>query len=175
MVKSLKAFKTYVLHSKIIAYVTTSSMKDILVQPDSDGRRGRWIAKIQEFDLEVKPTKLIKGKGLAKLLAESNFKALDINFPQESDEDTDLNELNEETSINKIEEKFLSSSWYKDIVSYLLTLKCPNELSPSKSITLKLHAVKYCIIESQLYWKYPQFPVSLFSRIGNSAGYRQIS
>jgi hypothetical protein len=54
MVKALKAFKTYVLHSKIIAYVPTSSVKDILVQTDSDGRRGRWLAKIQEFNLEVK-------------------------------------------------------------------------------------------------------------------------
>jgi hypothetical protein len=69
MVKALKYFKTYVLHSKIIAYVPTSSVKDILVQPDSDGRRGWWLAKIQEFDLEVKPTKLVKGQGLAKLLA----------------------------------------------------------------------------------------------------------
>jgi hypothetical protein len=33
--------------------------------------------------------------------------------------------------------------------------KCPNELSPSKSRTLKLHPVKYCITESHLYWKDP--------------------
>jgi hypothetical protein len=79
MVKSLKDFRTYVLHSKFIAYVPSSSIKDILVQPDSDKRRGRWLAKIQEFDLEVKPTKIVKGQGLAKLLAESNLKALGIN------------------------------------------------------------------------------------------------
>jgi hypothetical protein len=79
MVKALKAFRTYVLHSNIIAYVPTSSVKDILVQPDSDGKRVQWLAKIQEFDLEVKPTKLVKGQGLAKLLVESNFKALRIN------------------------------------------------------------------------------------------------
>jgi hypothetical protein len=110
MVKVLKAFITYVLHSKIIAYVPTSSVKYILVQPDSDRRRGRWLTKIQEFDLEVKLTKLIKGQGLAKLLAESNFRALDINCKKESDEDTDLNELDEETSPTQIEEKFMSSS-----------------------------------------------------------------
>jgi hypothetical protein len=51
MVKELKEFITYVLHTKITAYVPTSSAKDILVQPDSDRRRGRWLAKIQEFDL----------------------------------------------------------------------------------------------------------------------------
>jgi hypothetical protein len=46
MVKSLKAFRTYVLHSKIIAYVPTRVVKDILLQLDSDGKRGRWLAKI---------------------------------------------------------------------------------------------------------------------------------
>jgi hypothetical protein len=70
MVKALNVFKTYVLHSKIIAYVPTSSVKDILVQTECDGKRGRWLAKIQKFNLEVKSTKLIKGQGLAKLLAE---------------------------------------------------------------------------------------------------------
>jgi hypothetical protein len=155
MVKALKAFKTYVLHSKTIAYVPTSSVRDILVQPDSDRKRGRWLAKIQEFDLEVKMTKLIKGQGLAKLLAESNFSALDINCLQEGDGDTSLNELDEKTDPNKIEEKFISLGWYRDIVSYLLNLKFPNELSPSKCRTLKIHAVKYCIAESQLYWKDP--------------------
>jgi hypothetical protein len=135
--------------------VPTSFVKDILVQPDSDGKRGRWLAKIQEFDLEVKLTKLIKGQGLDRLLAESNLRALDINCLQGSDKDTDLNELDEETSPNQIEEKFLSSGWYRDIVFFLLNLRCPDELSPSKCRTLKLHAVKYCISESQLYWKDP--------------------
>jgi hypothetical protein len=155
MVKALKDFRTYVLHSKIIAYVPTSSVKEILVQPDSDGKRGWWLAKIQEFDLEIKPTKLVKGQGLAKLLAESNFRALGINSLQGCEEGKDMNELYEETSEIRIEEKFTSSNWYKNIVSYLLTLKCLSDLFPSKARMLKLHAIKYCISESQLYWKEP--------------------
>jgi hypothetical protein len=51
-----------------------------LQQPDIDGRRGKWITKILEFDLEIKPTKLVKGQGLAKLLAESNYKSLGVSF-----------------------------------------------------------------------------------------------
>ena len=145
MVKALKAFRTYVLHSKVIAYVPTSVVKDILVQADSDGKRGRWLAKIQEFDLEVKLTKLVKGQGLAKVLAESNFMALGINNSQEEEGWVDVNELEDQIVENRIEEKFTSSNWYKDIVTYLLTLKCPNDLSPFKARTLKLHVVKYCI------------------------------
>jgi hypothetical protein len=155
MVKALKAFRTYVLHSKVIAYVPTNSVKDILVKSDSDGKRGQWHAKIQEFDLEIKPTRLVKEQGLAKLLAESNFRALRINGLQGSEECVDMNKLNEQITEIRTEEKFASSDWYKDIVSYLLTLKCPSDLPPSKSRTLKLHAVKYCISERQLYWKDP--------------------
>jgi hypothetical protein len=66
-----------------------------------------------------------------------------------------INELDERTNTIKIKEKFVSLEWYRNIVSYLLTLKCRSELSPSKSRTLKLHAVKYCIAKNQLYWKYP--------------------
>ena len=151
MVKALKAFKAYVLHSKIIAYVPTSFVKDILVEPDSDGRRGRWLAKIQEFDLEVKLTKLVKGQGLAKLLAKSNFRELKMNNLLGHEVCGDVNELNDQIDTTRIQEKFSLSYWYKDILSYLLTLKCPSDLSPAKARTLKLHAVKYCISESQLY------------------------
>jgi hypothetical protein len=79
-VKALKDFRIYVLHSRIIAYVPSAAIKDILIQPGIDGRRRKWIAKILEFDLEIKPTKLVKGQGLAKLLAEYNCRALRVNF-----------------------------------------------------------------------------------------------
>jgi hypothetical protein len=62
-VKALKEFKTYILHSHVIAYVPSNSVKDILTQPDPEGRRGKWIAVMLEYDLEIKPTKLIKGLG----------------------------------------------------------------------------------------------------------------
>lgn len=68
LVKYLKAFRVYVLHSNIVAYVLTSNVKDILMQGDSYGKRGKWISKIQEYDMDIKSTKLIKGQGLAKLL-----------------------------------------------------------------------------------------------------------
>jgi hypothetical protein len=80
LVKSLKAFRIYVLHSRIIAYVPSVVVKDILIHPDIYGRRSKWIAKILEFDLEIKPTKLVKVQGLAKLLAKSNCRYLGINF-----------------------------------------------------------------------------------------------
>ena len=64
LVKALKDFRVYILHSHIISYVPNTVVKEILSQ-DLDGKRGKWIAAILEYDLEIKPTKLIKGQGLA--------------------------------------------------------------------------------------------------------------
>ena len=68
------------LHSHVVAYVPNIVVKDILTHPDPKGRRGRWVATILEYYVETKPTKLIKGQGLAKLMADLNLSVLDINF-----------------------------------------------------------------------------------------------
>lgn len=75
--KALKAFKTYVLQSQLIAYVPNAAVKDVLVQSDVEGKVGKWIAKIQEYDLDINPTKLVKGQESEKMLAESKFQALE--------------------------------------------------------------------------------------------------
>lgn len=80
LIKALKYFKVYILHSHVLAYVPSAAVKDVLVQTESEGRRGKWIAALLEYDVEIKPTKLIKGQGLAKLMAETNLHALDINL-----------------------------------------------------------------------------------------------
>ena len=61
LVKALKFFRIYILHSKIIAYVPNATIKEILTWPDREGKRGKWIAKIIEYDMEIKPTNLVKG------------------------------------------------------------------------------------------------------------------
>jgi hypothetical protein len=92
---------------------------------------------------------------LAKLLAESNFRSLEINNLQEYEGCVDIDEFDDQIAPTRIEEKFASSGWYKYIVLYLLTLNFPSDLSPSKAKPLKLHVVKYYISKSQLFWKYP--------------------
>ena len=69
LIKSLKTFIIYIIHAKFLAYVPSVALKDVLTQPDIDGKRAKWICKIIEFDIEVKPTKLVKGLGLSKLMA----------------------------------------------------------------------------------------------------------
>jgi hypothetical protein len=148
LVKAIKDFRVYILHSHTIAYVPNAVVKDILTQDNPDGRRGKWITVILEYDIEIKPTKLIKGQGLAKLMAESNFQALDINFLDVADEQGEMVTPN-------VREVFLNSPWYADLIFVLQNLQSPPGLTKTKARFLKLKALKFCILEGNLYWKDP--------------------
>lgn len=75
MVKEVKAFRPYLVGGTIIAYVSNVVVKDVFIQIEVTGRRCRWINRIQEFDIEIQITKLVRGQGLTKLMAESNLEA----------------------------------------------------------------------------------------------------
>eukprot|EP00253_Pinus_taeda_P008821 PITA_08821 len=149
LIKALKDFRVYILNSHVLAYVPNAAVKDVLVQTEPEGRRGKWIAALLEYDVEIKPTKLIKGQGLAKLMAETNLHVLDINLIAAlSDED-------EENSVLPVSDIFVSSPWYADIVYVLQNLSSPPGMPKNKARTLKLKGTKFCIIKSTLYWKDP--------------------
>jgi hypothetical protein len=57
LIKSLKSFRIYILQAKVIAYVPSRSVKDVLIQPNIDGKRSMWIANLIEFDVEIKPAR----------------------------------------------------------------------------------------------------------------------
>ena len=118
LVKSIKDFRVYILYSHIVDYVPNSVVKDILTQNGPDGKRGKWIATILEYDIEIKINKLIKGQYLAKLMVESNCRALDINFIVAIDDQ-------EEMVTPQISQAFIDSPWYADIIFVLLNLQAP--------------------------------------------------
>jgi len=51
--------------------------------------------------------------------------------------------------------KFNESTWYRDIIFYLQNLQCPDHMDRSQARSLKLKAIKYCILDEKLYWKDP--------------------
>ena len=61
LVEALKDSRVYILHSHIIAHVPTSVVKGILTHPNPEARRVKWVATLLEYDIEIRPTKLIKG------------------------------------------------------------------------------------------------------------------
>ena len=78
LIKSFKDFRVYILHSDILTYVLNSVINNIVTQPDPEGKRVKWIAVLLEYDLDINTTKLVKGKGLAKLMTDANCESLKI-------------------------------------------------------------------------------------------------
>eukprot|EP00253_Pinus_taeda_P036245 PITA_36245 len=135
LVKAFKDFKIYILYSHVIAYVPNSVVKDILTQEGLEGKRGKWITSILEYDIEIKPTKLIKGQGLAKLMSETNFQALDINELENE----------KELATPQISEVFLQSPWQANdstIIQFLETNILSRFGCPEKIITDNAAAFK---------------------------------
>jgi len=149
LLKALKDFRVYILHSHILAYVPNAVVKDVLVQTYPEGRRGKWIAALLEYDVEIRPTKLVKGRGLAKLMDESNLHILDINLI------TAFSNENDESSSLQVSEMFFLSPWYSDIIYVLQNLSAPPGMVGNKARTLNLNAAKFCVLNSALYWKDP--------------------
>jgi transposase InsO family protein len=139
-VKSLKHFRKYVSYNKIKAYAPYPTVKDVLSQQNCMGTRGKWVSKIQEYDLEIKPTKIIKGQGLAQMLTESNQEAI---------------QMGESEQINKVVSELEHDEWYSDVIYYLKNLSCPDHLVDYKRRALRLKAMKYCLTKSGLGWKDP--------------------
>ena len=143
LVKAIKDFRIYILYYHVIAYVPNAIVKDILTQEGLEGKRGKWIASILEYDIEIRPTKLIKGQGLAKLMSEANFQALDIN---QLDNEPEL-------ATPQINIAFEQSPWYADICYVLQNLCAPPGLSRTKSRLLKMKASRFCVMNGNLLWK----------------------
>ena len=150
MIKDLKYFRVYILHSNVVAYAPSIAVKDILTQPDPEGRRVKRIVVLLEYDLEIKHTKLIKGQGLAKLMAETGVEDMNISFLDIS------NVLDQTHQDPDISEDFLASPWYRDIIYVLKNLQAPLELTGTKARSVKLKSSRYYIINGFLYWKDPR-------------------
>ena len=53
----------------------------------------------------------------------------------------------------QISQAFLDSHWYADITYVLLNLQAPSRLSRTKRRFLRMKDSKFCILDSDLFWK----------------------
>ncbi|XP_059066682.1 receptor-like protein EIX2 [Cryptomeria japonica] len=139
LVKVVKAFRSYLMGATLVAYVPSAEIKDISTQEEVSGRRCRWTNRIQEFNIDIQINKLVRGQGLAKLMAQSNLDANQINIVEEE----------HRAYVCAID----GCDWYDDIIYYLQKRKCPEDMAENKRRTLKLHAIKYAIVNGKLLWR----------------------
>jgi hypothetical protein len=105
-------------------------------------RRGNWMAVVQEFYLDIKPSKLFKGQGLCKLVVE------------------DQDQVNEDPGWeNEMELWFGEASyvspgkesWYEKLTYLLHHGTCPENLNPRERRSLRLKSTQYRLINLVLF------------------------
>ncbi|XP_059075410.1 uncharacterized protein LOC131875334 [Cryptomeria japonica] len=92
--------------------------------------------------MEIKPTKLVHGKGLCQLIADNKF-----------DEEVVLKNEGMSEDLPKVLFVSTTDEWYSNL-SYLLTYgECPSHLSCNEKCTLKLKEMNFVLWDNGLYKK----------------------
>lgn len=134
VVKATKQFRYYILHSHATVFVPNSAVKSVLTQQDVGiNNRVSWVSKIPEFNLDIKPTKMVRGKDLCKLMAENKFE--------------------EEKNMPLTLFVGHRDSWFTNVSFYLTYGDCSDHLSSREKHNLRSKVVKYIIFDDILYKK----------------------
>jgi hypothetical protein len=108
-----------------------SQLKMLLNQHLREGEWAKWMAKIQEYDIEIKPLKVFKGQGLCKLIANSDYVDGMISI--------------------LVGEPLDDLEWYGDIVFYLRSNNFPFTMNPKERTILKMKENQYVVIVDILF------------------------
>jgi hypothetical protein len=140
--KAVKHFRSYIFknHTKVI--VPHLAVRSLFTQQEMGERRGSWMEVVQEFDLYMKPTKLVSGQGLCKLTT----KAQDQANEDPGWENEMMLWCNEVAYISQRQD-----SWYKDLVYLLHQGSCPENLNPRERRALRLKSAQYRLINLVLF------------------------
>ena len=140
--KVVKCFRPYLLKSKTKVIVPYPSVRSLLVKKDLGEKRAPWMTTLQEYDLEIKPSMIVKGQGLCKLAAEVAH----------------LPNNNVEVVIDEVlltrEIYFYpppQDSWYTDIRVFLEIGTAPDYLEPKKRRALRFKSAPYLLIDNILF------------------------
>ena len=70
--KYVKNFRPYLLKSRTKVIFPYAAIRNVLIQRELSEKRAHWMIALQEYDLEIKPAKIIEGQGLCLLVSQSN-------------------------------------------------------------------------------------------------------
>ena len=140
--KVVKHFHPYLFKPRTKVIVPFPSVRNLLLQKDLGEKRAPWMTALQEYDLEIKPSTIVNGQGLCKLIAEA------AHIPNNSFE-TVIDEV-----LLKREIYFYpppQDSWYIDLRTLLETGTTLDYLEPRKRRALRLKYAPYLLIDNNLF------------------------
>lgn len=135
--KAVKHYRPFLLktHTKVI--VPFPAVRQLLIQKELGEKRANWVTTLQEYDLEIKPAKIVRGQGFCKILVGAS------NIP-ESGDTSQTEEINQISATD-------SQSQYADLIFYLKNGYAPPHLSYKNKRDLRLKAKNFTIIDDVLF------------------------
>eukprot|EP00253_Pinus_taeda_P026102 PITA_26102 len=127
------------LEAPVSFYSSNLQVRQLLIQKELEEKRANWVTTLQEYDLEIKPAKIVRGQGFCRLLAGAS------NIPESSD-------TYQSETINQIS-IIDSESQYVDLIFYLKNGYSPPNLSYKNKRAIRLKAKKFTIIDDVLFRK----------------------
>lgn len=70
VVKGLKKYRHFIACNKTTACVAHHVIREYIMEGNITEKRTKWITKILEYDIDIRPTKIIHGKGLCEYIAQ---------------------------------------------------------------------------------------------------------
>eukprot|EP00253_Pinus_taeda_P012820 PITA_12820 len=137
--KAVKYYRPFLLktHTKVI--VPFPAVRQLLLQKELGEKRAKWVTALQEYDLEIRPAKIVRGQGFCRILAGAS------NIPESSD--TGPTEEINQISVTD------SESQYADLIFYLKNGYAPPNLSYKNKRAIRLKAKNFTIIDNVLFKK----------------------
>jgi hypothetical protein len=112
------------------------AIRNLLVQKEIGEKRAHWMTSLQEYDLDIKPSQIVGGQGLCKLMVDS------VN-PHDNEPVLPDETLFEETKIFCMQT--VPNFWYNDIKFYLIHGTNPQHIDPKKRRALRLKSTPFSI------------------------------
>eukprot|EP00253_Pinus_taeda_P030545 PITA_30545 len=137
--KAVKHYRPFLLktHTKVI--VPFPAVRQLLIQKELGEKRANWVTALQEYELEIRPAKIVRGQGFCRILAGAS------DIPESSD--TGPTEEINQISVTD------SESQYADLVFYLKNGYAPPHLSYKSKRAIRLKAKSFTIIDDVLFKK----------------------
>ena len=137
MYKVVKHYRPFLLkaHTKVI--VPFPAVRQLLIQRELGEKRANRVTTLQEYDLEIKPAKIVRGQGFCKLLAGTS----NIQEPGDTEHIEEINQI----SITD------SESQYADLIFYLKNGYAPPNLSYKNKRAIRLKTKNFTIIDDVLF------------------------
>ncbi|XP_059066471.1 uncharacterized protein LOC131857772 [Cryptomeria japonica] len=143
IIRSFEKNRHMLSNNKVTLLVAHHVVIDFLLSKDLGEKRAGWITKVMEYDIEVKVTKLIRGKDLCEHMAGHSSEG------EGSKKEEFLVIQDEVQTTVPIEE----NSWMQEIIHILLNGEYPQRMDKAKRRYFRLYSIPYVLVDGILFRK----------------------